>query len=80
VGRGFANGAAAALSERFILGPPEHAAETITRLVDDLGMTTFVLKVQWPGLPPEVAFDQLAQFGEHVLPLLDVEKVSPGAP
>jgi hypothetical protein len=39
-------------------------------LRDELGATTFVLKVQWPGLPSDVAFRQLELFGERVLPLL----------
>lgn len=73
VGSGFAASEEESLASRFILGPPEHCAETICRLEQDLGMTTFVLKTQWPGLESRVAFEQLELFGELVLPLLHAD-------
>lgn len=66
----FAQSDEGAVASRFILGPPELCAEQIASLRDELGATTFVLKVQWPGLPSDVAFRQLELFGERVLPLL----------
>jgi alkanesulfonate monooxygenase SsuD/methylene tetrahydromethanopterin reductase-like flavin-dependent oxidoreductase (luciferase family) len=67
---GFADRTEEALASRFILGPPELCAERINELRKELGMTTFVLKVQWPGLDARESRLQLEQFGEQVLPLL----------
>jgi alkanesulfonate monooxygenase SsuD/methylene tetrahydromethanopterin reductase-like flavin-dependent oxidoreductase (luciferase family) len=67
---GFSERTEEALASRFILGPPELCAERIHELSEELGMTTFVLKVQWPGLDTRESLLQLEQFGEQVIPLL----------
>lgn len=54
---------------RFFLGPPEEIAASLARLRDETGMTHFVFKPQWPGLPHAEAMAQLEQFGTEVVPL-----------
>jgi alkanesulfonate monooxygenase SsuD/methylene tetrahydromethanopterin reductase-like flavin-dependent oxidoreductase (luciferase family) len=55
---------------RFLLGPAEEVAAALARLRDDTGMTHFILKPQWPGLPHAEAMRQLDLIGTKVLPLL----------
>lgn len=58
------------LGQRLLLGTPEQVAAGLTALRDDIGMTDFVLRLQWPGMPHEEALEQLRRFGEEVLPLV----------
>ncbi len=58
------------LKQRFVLGTPQDCAAQIDELRQKVGMTHFVLKPQWPGLPQNEALDQLDRFGEQVAPLL----------
>ncbi|MBM3678068.1 MAG: hypothetical protein FJW96_09340 [Actinobacteria bacterium] len=55
---------------RFLLGPAEDCAAGLARLRDEVGMTHFVYKPQWLGLPHVEAMRQLEAFGTQVLPLL----------
>ena len=55
---------------RFLLGPAEDCAEGLARLRDEVGMTHFVYKPQWLGLPHVEAMRQLEAFGTGVLPLV----------
>ena len=56
--------------EHFILGEPQSCAEQLARLRDEIGMTTFMFKPQWPGLDHRDAMRQLERFGTEVIPLL----------
>jgi alkanesulfonate monooxygenase SsuD/methylene tetrahydromethanopterin reductase-like flavin-dependent oxidoreductase (luciferase family) len=56
---------------RFLVGPAEACAAGLARLRDDVGMTHFVYKPQWLGLPHAEAMRQLEAFGTEVLPLLE---------
>ncbi len=58
------------IEEQFILGSAAECAEQLGRLRDDLGMTHFVYKPHWPGLPHRDAMAQLEQFGASVVPEL----------
>jgi alkanesulfonate monooxygenase SsuD/methylene tetrahydromethanopterin reductase-like flavin-dependent oxidoreductase (luciferase family) len=58
------------VQDRFILGPAEECAAELARLRDELGMTHFVFKPQWPGLAHAEAMRQLELFGTDVVPLL----------
>ena len=58
------------VQDRFIMGPAAECAAELARLRDELGMTHFVFKPQWPGLPHAEAMRQLEQFGTDVIPLL----------
>lgn len=59
----------ASLGQRLLLGPPDVVAAELDALRRDVGMTDFVLRVQWPGMPVEESIEQLGRFGE-VLPLM----------
>lgn len=61
------------IDSRFILGSPEDCAEQLDALRRDLGMTHFILKPQWLGMPHEEALQQIELFGTKVMPLLKVD-------
>ncbi len=63
-------GLRADIEERFILGSPREVADGLAGLQQDLGMTHFVYKPHWPGLPHREAMKQLEDFGTKVLPEL----------
>jgi alkanesulfonate monooxygenase SsuD/methylene tetrahydromethanopterin reductase-like flavin-dependent oxidoreductase (luciferase family) len=58
------------IESQFILGSPDECAERLAALRDDLGMTHFMFKPHWPGLPHREAMAQLEWFGTAVLPQL----------
>ena len=60
------------LKERYVLGTPEDCAAQIDELRRQVGMTHFVIKPQWPGLPHGEAVEQVLRFGSEVVPLLEV--------
>jgi alkanesulfonate monooxygenase SsuD/methylene tetrahydromethanopterin reductase-like flavin-dependent oxidoreductase (luciferase family) len=59
---------AASLGQRFLLGPPESVAAELLSLQADIGMTDFVYRCQWPGMPFSQTCEQLRRFGEEVIP------------
>lgn len=59
-----------ALLDRFLAGPPDEVAGRLAELRDDLGVTDFVLRVQFPGLPFEESVEQLERFADEVVPRL----------
>jgi len=67
---GWASLAEEEIGRRFILGPPESCAEQLLELERDTGMTEFVYKPHWAGVPHEDGMRQLERFGSEVLPLL----------
>ncbi|KAA9166479.1 LLM class flavin-dependent oxidoreductase [Amycolatopsis acidicola] len=58
------------IDQRFILGSPEECAAELHKLGAEIGMTHFVYKPHWPGLPHAEAMRQLDRFGSEVVPLL----------
>jgi alkanesulfonate monooxygenase SsuD/methylene tetrahydromethanopterin reductase-like flavin-dependent oxidoreductase (luciferase family) len=70
-GGGFAEADDAEAEGRFLLGTADEVAEALARLRDEIGMTHFIFKPQWPGLPHAEALGQLELFGTKVLPLLN---------
>jgi alkanesulfonate monooxygenase SsuD/methylene tetrahydromethanopterin reductase-like flavin-dependent oxidoreductase (luciferase family) len=56
--------------DRFVIGDPAHVADELARYRDRLGVTTFVFRLQWPGLPSDVALRSIRLLGEQVLPRL----------
>ena len=58
------------IEQQFILGTASECAEALGHLRDDLGMTHFVYKPHWPGLPHTEAMKQLEEFGTSVVPEL----------
>ncbi len=68
--KGFGSQADDDIDARFILGTAEDCAEQLDALRRDLGMTQFMFKPQWPGLPHSDAMQQIELFGSRVIPLL----------
>jgi alkanesulfonate monooxygenase SsuD/methylene tetrahydromethanopterin reductase-like flavin-dependent oxidoreductase (luciferase family) len=68
--KGFGSQADEDIESRFILGTAEECAERLDALRRDLGMTHFMFKPQWPGLPHAEALRQVELFGTQVIPLL----------
>jgi alkanesulfonate monooxygenase SsuD/methylene tetrahydromethanopterin reductase-like flavin-dependent oxidoreductase (luciferase family) len=58
------------IDARFILGEPEDVAEQLNGLREELGMTHFMFKPQWVGMPHETALQDIETFGTKVIPLL----------
>ncbi|GAA3759041.1 hypothetical protein GCM10022225_50620 [Plantactinospora mayteni] len=55
------------IMDRFILGSAAEVADGLAKLAEDLGMTHFVYKPHWPGLPHREAMKQLEEFGTKVV-------------
>jgi alkanesulfonate monooxygenase SsuD/methylene tetrahydromethanopterin reductase-like flavin-dependent oxidoreductase (luciferase family) len=58
------------VESQFILGSPDECVEQIGKLQETLGMTHFMFKSHWQGLPHVEAMKQLELFGTKVLPQL----------
>jgi alkanesulfonate monooxygenase SsuD/methylene tetrahydromethanopterin reductase-like flavin-dependent oxidoreductase (luciferase family) len=56
------------IEDRFLLGTAQECAEQLDRLRAECGMTHFVFKPHWPGLPHAEAMRQLEIFGTSVAP------------
>jgi alkanesulfonate monooxygenase SsuD/methylene tetrahydromethanopterin reductase-like flavin-dependent oxidoreductase (luciferase family) len=72
--KGFGSESDEDIDARFILGTAEDCAEQLDALREKLGMTQFILKPQWFGLPHADAMKQIELFGTHVIPLLNKPK------
>jgi alkanesulfonate monooxygenase SsuD/methylene tetrahydromethanopterin reductase-like flavin-dependent oxidoreductase (luciferase family) len=53
---------------QFIAGSPAECVDRLGRLRDQIGMTHFMFKSHWQGLPHRDAMRQLERFGTEVLP------------
>jgi alkanesulfonate monooxygenase SsuD/methylene tetrahydromethanopterin reductase-like flavin-dependent oxidoreductase (luciferase family) len=67
---GFGSQDDADIDARFVLGTPEDCVEQLLKIWDELGMTEFILKPQWLGLPHAEAMKQTELFGTKVMPEL----------
>jgi alkanesulfonate monooxygenase SsuD/methylene tetrahydromethanopterin reductase-like flavin-dependent oxidoreductase (luciferase family) len=56
--------------DRFLLGDPGRVREEIARYREQLGITTLIVRVQWPGLPQAAVLRSIRLLGEQVLPAL----------
>jgi alkanesulfonate monooxygenase SsuD/methylene tetrahydromethanopterin reductase-like flavin-dependent oxidoreductase (luciferase family) len=56
--------------DRFLLGDPARARDEIARYRDLLGITTLIVRVQWPGMPQSAVLRSIRLLGEQVLPKL----------
>lgn len=54
--------------DRFILGDPTRVREEIARYRERLGVTTLILRVQWPGMEQATVLRSIRLLGEAVLP------------
>src|SRR5712692_10545325 len=67
-GDDFEHGFADLLEDRFLLGSPAEVAEQMVRLNRRLGVNHIVASVHWPGMPNNLALDQLQILAEEVMP------------
>lgn len=58
------------IEEQFILGSPDEIVDALGALREELGMTHFMFKSHWQGLPHADAMRQLERFGTEVVPHL----------
>ena len=56
--------------DRFVIGTPDDLVAEANRYAADLGVTTLLLRVQWPGMPRDLVLDQIRLIGESVIPRL----------
>jgi alkanesulfonate monooxygenase SsuD/methylene tetrahydromethanopterin reductase-like flavin-dependent oxidoreductase (luciferase family) len=58
------------MRDRFIVGDPDDCVRDLRRYADELGVTTFVLRVQWPGMAQANVVRSMALLRDEVLPRL----------
>jgi alkanesulfonate monooxygenase SsuD/methylene tetrahydromethanopterin reductase-like flavin-dependent oxidoreductase (luciferase family) len=56
--------------DRFLLGEPGRVRDEIARYREALGVTTLVVRVQWPGMAQADVLRSIRLLGEQVLPTL----------
>jgi alkanesulfonate monooxygenase SsuD/methylene tetrahydromethanopterin reductase-like flavin-dependent oxidoreductase (luciferase family) len=56
--------------DRFLLGDPGRVRDEIARYQEMLGITTLIVRVQWPGMAQETVLRSIRLLGEGVLPHL----------
>lgn len=55
---------------RFLVGDPSSVTDDVARLREKLGITTLIVRVQWPGMAQEAVLRTIRLLGERVLPRL----------
>jgi alkanesulfonate monooxygenase SsuD/methylene tetrahydromethanopterin reductase-like flavin-dependent oxidoreductase (luciferase family) len=55
---------------RFIVGGPESCARQIREHVERLGVTSFLFRFQWPGMPQELVLASMLLAASEVFPLV----------
>jgi alkanesulfonate monooxygenase SsuD/methylene tetrahydromethanopterin reductase-like flavin-dependent oxidoreductase (luciferase family) len=58
--------------DRFLIGDPASVADELLRYRERLGVTTLVVRAQWPGLPHERVLRTIRLLGERVRPRLGI--------
>jgi alkanesulfonate monooxygenase SsuD/methylene tetrahydromethanopterin reductase-like flavin-dependent oxidoreductase (luciferase family) len=56
--------------DRFLLGEPARVRDEIARYREALGVTTLIVRVQWPGMAQADVLRSIRLLGEQVLPAL----------
>ena len=69
-GETFAPDFEALARDRFLLGDPARVRDEIARYRDLLGVTTLIVRVQWPGMEQERVLRSIRLLGEEVFPRL----------
>jgi alkanesulfonate monooxygenase SsuD/methylene tetrahydromethanopterin reductase-like flavin-dependent oxidoreductase (luciferase family) len=69
-GESFASDFEALARDRFLLGDPVRIREEIARYRERLGVTTLILRVQWPGMEQAKVLRSIRLLGEQVFPHL----------
>jgi alkanesulfonate monooxygenase SsuD/methylene tetrahydromethanopterin reductase-like flavin-dependent oxidoreductase (luciferase family) len=57
--------------DRFIVGTPDDCMAEIRRYHDRLGVSHFLLRPQWPGMPQQRILEQIELIGRHVIPAFE---------
>lgn len=57
-------------AERFIIGTPDDCTAMLHRWQHELGITDFVLRTNWFGMPYDTAHRSLRLIADHVIPNL----------
>ena len=58
------------VADRFIVGDPDDAVREIRRHAERLGATTFIFRIQWPGLEQATVLRTIKLLAERVFPAL----------
>jgi alkanesulfonate monooxygenase SsuD/methylene tetrahydromethanopterin reductase-like flavin-dependent oxidoreductase (luciferase family) len=66
--------------DRFIIGTPDDLLTAARRYCDELGVTSLLLRVQWPGMPRQQVLDQIRLIGEIIPDLARISNASQTAP
>lgn len=69
-GESFALDFEALARDRFLVGDPEQLVDQLSGLRQRLGITTLIVRVQWPGMAQDAALRTIRLLGERVLPRL----------
>jgi len=69
-GESFASDFEALARDRFLLGDPGRLREEIARYRERLGVTTMIVRVQWPGMEQARVLRSIRLLGEQVFPHL----------
>jgi alkanesulfonate monooxygenase SsuD/methylene tetrahydromethanopterin reductase-like flavin-dependent oxidoreductase (luciferase family) len=56
------------MRDRFLVGDPARVREEIARYRERLGITTLIVRVQWPGMAQATVLRTIRLLGEQVLP------------
>jgi alkanesulfonate monooxygenase SsuD/methylene tetrahydromethanopterin reductase-like flavin-dependent oxidoreductase (luciferase family) len=56
--------------DRFVIGDPVRVREELARYRERLGVTTLIVRLQWPGLPQEKVLRSIRLLGTQVVPKL----------
>ena len=56
------------IRDRFLLGSPDEVAEQMLALHRTTGINHLIMSVQWPGMPQNLALDELHMLAEEVFP------------
>jgi alkanesulfonate monooxygenase SsuD/methylene tetrahydromethanopterin reductase-like flavin-dependent oxidoreductase (luciferase family) len=56
--------------DRFVIGDPERVLDELARYRERVGVTAFILRLQWPGLDQGRVLRSIRLLGERVLPRL----------
>jgi alkanesulfonate monooxygenase SsuD/methylene tetrahydromethanopterin reductase-like flavin-dependent oxidoreductase (luciferase family) len=56
--------------DRFIVGTPDDLVAAAQRSAAELGATTLILRIQWPGMDRQRVLDQIRLIGQSVIPRL----------
>lgn len=54
--------------DRFIIGTPDDLIAESERYSKELGVSTMILRIQWPGMDPERVLEEIRLIGREVLP------------